>query len=329
MNLFDLLRNYLKDEKYNQLFSSYVAFNQEFDQLKLEQPKYARLQRDNKDLKETLTLKEKIITEKTQLNKYLHSKLDAIEFGGLSRETIDKLKQIESRDPVRSISYRGRYIGTNVGVNIPQDVRNWCLVGQNDYSLQARVKSQGAMIEDLKKEFPEKTFHQICDEAVRLIHANNFLTYVSDKDNPNYKSNEFWSYAIESAVLGIGDCNSDAVLRYVLCRIAGVPAQLLRIVAGIAGKFGGHATLYYYNSIKNSFEHLNSTTEFLSAMTLQDMLNHPDNEQLKITAIWFSFNENFSWNQFTSEAKTSFAKQSNYKIEKTSLFNKLKNMFKT
>ena len=74
---------------------------------------------------------------------------------------------------------------------------------------------------------------------------------------------------------------------------------------------------------------LNSTTEFLSAMTLQDMLNHPDNEQLKITAIWFSFNENFSWNQFTSEAKTSFAKQSNYKIEKTSLFNKLKNMFKT
>ena len=108
------------------------------------------------------------------------------------------------------------------------------------------------MIEDLKKEFPEKTFHQICDEAVRLIHANNFLTYVSDKDNPNYKSNEFWSYAIESAVLGIGDCNSDAVLRYVLCRIAGVPAQLLRIVAGIAGKFGGHATLYYYNSITNS-----------------------------------------------------------------------------
>jgi len=68
------------------------------------------------------------------------------------------------------------------------------------------------------------------------------FTYKTD-DNV-WKTPEYWQRYDESLTLMSGDCEDGAILLYVLCRVAGIPANRLHLLAGLV-QGGGHCWLAY------------------------------------------------------------------------------------
>jgi hypothetical protein len=90
---------------------------------------------------------------------------------------------------------------------------------------------------------PEKEL-LLCDEVAvqKLKEVISTVKYVPDQTVWNMP--EYWQTAEETLALGTGDCEDGAVLLYVLCREAGVPASRLMLFAGsVIG--GGHCCLFY------------------------------------------------------------------------------------
>lgn len=90
-----------------------------------------------------------------------------------------------------------------------------------------------------------------CDDTVvqLLKQVIRDVEYVPDQDV--WRMPEYWQTAEETLKLNTGDCEDGAVLLYVLCRNAGVPAERLLLFAGDVQnpydkkKLVGHCVLLY------------------------------------------------------------------------------------
>jgi hypothetical protein len=190
--------------------------------------------------------------------------------------------------PEANIAYRGRIWGkAQIGYDL--DVKVWLQSGQNDAKIVSRVKGANAYVSDILKQNPGISAHQACDMAVMRVSCGFWKPYGYDKDN--FGVDEYWQFASEMEVGQSGDCDDSAIWRYVGCRIAGVPAELMRFATGITNNGQGHATNHYLAS-DLLWHHINSTSAFSNTdKATSTPLNHDPNEQLGLATIWFSANE--------------------------------------
>jgi len=203
-----------------------------------------------------------------------------------------------------------RYAGTpkQGSASYPIDVRNYATCGQNDVDLKQFL---GALSVQNVMNAKGMTYHEACDEVIVNINQMTKVNYAFDTDN--YGFSEYWQFAPITFKIGSGDCDDYAILRYVLYRLAGVPAELIRIGVGLTANGQGHATIYYLSSALE-WIHLNSTSSFSK---VEDTINKQTlkDSALEIQDFWFSFNELGAWSKIESkEALSSLKTHAKFKI---------------
>lgn len=217
------------------------------------------------------------------------------------------------------ILYSGRYFGANKE-SYAADVKIYGLEGQNDPAIIKRVKDANAFVFDIMNQM-NIPFHKACDIAVMRISAAFKCNYVYDSDS--WGSGEFWMFASEREAMGKGDCDDHMVWRYVACRIAGIPKEMLRMVAGLTFSGEGHATNFYFAS-DLKWHHINSTSDFGNASNVLNLpLTSDSRDLLNIKEVWFAFTESDSWHQLSTSAVESFNNTKNDKLKNFIFVSKL------
>jgi chaperonin cofactor prefoldin len=279
-----------KDETIANLQASIEKLENE---LKLYTSSESELQEKIKDLEKQKQILE---NEISKLNEIIRE----YELGGIPEDVASLIEYYDKKYPPATIAYSGRYL-PNWG-NYSVDVKVFAACGMNDYNLYDHVKKAKAFVKDIINE-KGCSFHEACDEAVLRIARSTPILY--QYDYANYNVDEYWMFAPETykVVYDIrkgADCDDYAHMRHVLCRIAGVPAGLLRVVCGdTKGNLGGHATNYYLKS-DGEWWHINSTSNIYD---YNDWRKKDDpNDNIGIGKVWFSYNDLNSWSVFKTDA---------------------------
>jgi hypothetical protein len=204
-----------------------------------------------------------------------------------------------SKYPNADITYSGRTQPNHPDQPYDINVQSYASYGIMSPEALMLVKKSNGFVMDIMKD-QGVTFHRACDIACSRVKGAmaGFYSYANDKSTSLI--NEYWKFFVETYISATkfhtgSDCDDWAIMFYVLARTAGVPAQMLRISAGITrGSGEGHATNHYYAS-DLTWRHINSTTSYSNS----DMLNMPKNtdtnDSMGLGTVWFSFNEEHSW----------------------------------
>lgn len=199
--------------------------------------------------------------------------------------------------PTANIEYLGRVFPTTKET-IPIDVR--LLITPSDFHLKKILDDNGLNV----------TGSNYDETAIKIWKFVKTKWYKYTYDQQNYGIGELWEFPFEMlAKLTNGyDCDSWAVFQASLYIAAGIPAWKVRVVAGKCD-LGGHCTVYVHSSADDKFHHLNSTygadwKELKDAPLPPSGPNSGD--ALGIYDVWFSFNQFFSWHQFSTAAEDSF-----------------------
>lgn len=175
------------------------------------------------------------------------------------------------------------------------NLRNW--INDMDLSPLTLIQSE---IQDYD------SYDEQATACLRWVQAN--ITYISDKKS--WKITERWQTVTETLEKRKGDCEDGAILLYCLCRLKGIPANRLLLMAGTV-EGGGHCWLaykpqrypldfvfldwcYWYNANdvgNRPFYEVND--RFIYDST--DLVAEPCKYQL----LWFAFNEDISYDSLT------------------------------
>ena len=250
-------------------------------------------------------LNTKISELNAQLNQSLPSDLQthSSNFYQLPVTTQTLLDVYMNKYPEGFVEYNGRYWGS-AKTRYNLDVKAWLLEGQNDWRIVSMVKSCKGRVSDVLKENPGITFHEACDIAfMRVTNALcDSIQYTYDATTWGSDCAEFWQFASETRTIAKGDCEDKAVLGFVSGCIAGIPFEMMRLVAGMTVDNQGHATLFYFAS-DAKFHHRNSTTNYPANKDPKTLpLTGDDSEPLNIKTVWFSATQNKTFTNFDPTA---------------------------
>jgi len=135
-------------------------------------------------------------------------------------------------------------------------------------------------------------------EALKYVRANFTYKY----DSNNYNEVEYWQHPEISLQKGSGDCEDGALLIASILRNAGVPAYRLKVCAGWVktanGKQGGHAYVIYLAD-DNCWYILDWC--YYGNESEENFLKVQHKENIKYQEIWWTFNDQYSWAQHTTE----------------------------
>jgi hypothetical protein len=190
------------------------------------------------------------------------------------------------------ITYSGRSLAVNKNLeNLVCDVK--CFITPNDALLAEIIHDYR-----LKKENFNATAQAIQQFIVK------FLDYADD-DNTN-ECPEFWQFPFESLQSGIGDCEDGAILMASLMIQTGIPAYRVKVAAGYVQEsptapLGGHAYCIYLADRKNQEQEW----VIMDWCYYEDSPLAPESKPLAklggynrcYSDIWFTFNNEYSWNQ--------------------------------
>lgn len=231
----------------------------------------------------------------------------------LSQATREKLIADENKYTKVVIKYPARFVGKNSSNVITMDIRSFFECGLADEALQKWVKNSACFIPDILVANPSMTYEQACELAFTRIMGKLPRPY--EWDAMRWGVQEFWEYAIETfyAMMQYNfgfDCDSFAILIYILCRIAGIPEEMLRFVAGTTFKDEGHATISMYFPSRGYWVHGNSTTKYFNdddTSKFKKMGDSSDPYNIKIT--WWSSTSKYSYQQMVTNAQASEVKR--------------------
>jgi len=146
----------------------------------------------------------------------------------------------------------------------------------------------------LIKPDPDATMWEIQKWVVR------FLRYVEDTKNSGVE--EFWKFPFEAVQAGIGDCEDGAILTAALAINAGIPSYRVKVAAGFVQEAptapqGGHAYCIYLAS--DNLWRICDWCYFEDSKTpiLKKPLAKEGGQNKAYKDVWFTFNDQFSWNQ--------------------------------
>lgn len=211
-----------------------------------------------------------------------------------------KKEYYDDKYPKVDVEYRGRTFGTSKEI-IPIDVR--LLITPQDFHIKKDIEKNNLFIENPEIDIPK----------IYKFIKKKYYKYVYDIDN--YGITEYWEFPFEilekkrkTKTAGF-DCDSWANFQASYYIAAGMPSWKVRVVVGNC-KICGHSTVYVFSEKDNRFHHLNSTY----GRTDNEISNYPTTDDANTTDdfgirnVWFSFNNEFAWCKFTSEAKKSYNK---------------------
>ena len=236
-----------------------------------------------------------------QLNQPLPSDIEhhSANFYRLPQSTQVLLNAYMNKYPEGFVTYNGRYWGDKK-TRYRLDVKAWLLEGQNDWENVSKVKACKGMVSDVLADNPGITLHGACDRAfMRITHAlGDSISYTYDDNIWGKDCAEFWQFASETRVIGRGDCEDKAIYSFVGACIAGIPFELLRLVAGTTFSGEGHCTLFYFAS-DGKWHHRNSTTNYPEDKNPTSLpLTGEGSEPLNIKTVWFSATQNKTFTTF-------------------------------
>ena len=152
-----------------------------------------------------------------------------------------------------------------------------------------------------------KSTHNETAQAIQKF-VVNFLDYVGDEDASECP--EFWLFPFETLQSGVGDCEDGAILIASLMIKAGIPAYRVKVAAGYVkasptAPQGGHAYCVYLADRNYG----NQDWVILDWCYYEDSRLTPEDKPLARRGgyrgcykdIWFTFNNEFSWNQTNLE----------------------------
>ena len=188
------------------------------------------------------------------------------------------------------ITYTGRALRSTTE-RIVCDVKDFITI--NDAILEEVIHDYR-----LGKNSHNATAHAIQQFVVR------FLEYADD--NEASECPEFWLFPFETLQSGIGDCEDGAILIASLMIQAGIPAYRVKICAGYVQESptapqGGHAYCIYLADTSS----WNQDWVVMDWCYYEDSDIAPSNKPLaknggyngNYQELWFTFNNEFSWNQ--------------------------------
>jgi len=208
------------------------------------------------------------------------------------------------------VTYNGRTWGKDDN-KYPLDVKAWLMQGQNDWEIVSKVRNAKARVSDVLQENPNLSFHQACDIAfMRVTNAlGDSISYTYDQTTWGDKCAEYWQFASETRTIGRGDCEDKAVYNLVGCIVAGIPYELLRLVAGFTFTEEGHATHFYFASDLR-WHHRNSTTNYSATKSVLTLpLPGDSSENLNISRVWFSATQSKTFTTFDPSTATTKEKK--------------------
>lgn len=231
----------------------------------------------------------------------------------LSKTTKDLLQEYAERYARADIEYSGRFAG-NKDNRYSMDVKAFCTQGMNDGKIIKRVNRGNCHVKDIMRE-KQLEFHKACDIAVMRVSNVFGCSYAFD--STTWNTPEFWMFASETEAMGRGDCEDMAIWRYVGCRIAGIPAEMLRVAAGTTFSLEGHATNFYFAS-DLKWHHINSTSNYGPSQDVKDLpVTKQSSDKLNLKDVWFSFNEDMTWYDLvTASQKKALNKKKMQKLSK-------------
>ena len=231
-------------------------------------------------------------------------------FANLPTATQTLALQYYNKYPEAYVTYGGRVWGVG-RTKYNLDVKVWCLAGQNDQAINALLNECNGKVSKVLQENPNLTFHQACDISVMRIHAKIASMVSYAYDSQTWGEAEFWQMSFESLAGKLGDCEDLGILNFVACRTAGIPSELLRLVAGMTFSNEGHCTNFYMSS-DLSFHHVNSTTNYSATKDVKTLpLPGDSSESLNIQHVWFASTDYKTFNWFTTEAKAAIPSMKN------------------
>ncbi len=146
----------------------------------------------------------------------------------------------------------------------------------------------------LIKSDPDATMWEIQKWVVR------FLRYVEDEKTAAVP--EYWMFPFETVQAGIGDCEDGGILTAALAINAGIPSYRVKVAAGYVQEAptapqGGHAYCIYLAS--DDAWRICDWCYFEDSKTpiLKKPLAKDGGQNNAYKDVWFTFNNEFSWNQ--------------------------------
>jgi hypothetical protein len=192
------------------------------------------------------------------------------------------------------ITYSGRALRSR-SERIVCDVK--CFITPNDALLAEIIHEYR-----LQQETFNATAHAIQKLVIR------FLGYSGDEESSQCP--EFWQFPFESLQSGVGDCEDGAILMASLMIQAGIPTYRVKVSAGYVQESptapqGGHAYCIYLAD-RGSDE---QDWVVMDWCYFQDPHLAPEEKPLARAGgyngcyqdIWFTFNNEYSWNQESLE----------------------------
>ena len=203
--------------------------------------------------------------------------------------------------PEAFVTYNGRSWGVGKA-RYALDVKAFCLEGQIDQRIMAAVYECRGKISQVLQDMPSLSFHQACDVSIMRIKAklDGMVTY--QYDSQSWGETEYWMFASETIVAGVGDCEDKALLQFAAWRYAGIPNELIRLIAGMTFTNEGHAsTTYFASDLK--WHHVNSTTNYPASRDVKTLPVFGDStEALNFQTIWFAATDKKTFHWFETAA---------------------------
>ena len=228
------------------------------------------------------------------------------------------------------ITYTGRALRSS-SERIVCDVKDFITV--NDAILAEVIHDY-----QLKKSTHNATVHAIQKFVI------NFLDYIGDEEASACP--EYWQFPFETLQSGIGDCEDGAILMASLMIQTGIPAYRVKVCAGYVQESptapqGGHAYCIYLADRRGGHQ----DWVVIDWCYFEDSELAPENKPLAknggyngcYQSLWFTFNNEFSWNQegleldarrISRDRSTSSKPERSDEITLKSVMKKIKNKVK-
>jgi len=253
-------------------------------------------------------LKERIIKKQNELieviaerdgtsveNARLKKAIETLKKQTIPKDSSDK-DFWNNKRPKADIYYKGRTIPLSKQM-IESDIK--IFITPEDAHIQYDIRKYGLKVKDEKN----------CNSDILKIYKHTRIKkinpYKYSYDSQSFGIGEYWMFPFELQAMRKGDCDdwSHELASYLIG--AGVPNWRVRVVCGTTYSGFGHSTVYVLADDLKTWKHLNSTTP-ISMIKESDLMQMPNSndprDKIGIERVWFSFNDEFAWHTFETNA---------------------------
>jgi hypothetical protein len=228
---------------------------------------------------------------------------------------LELLNFYQDKYAAADVIYSGRYYETladrkaGTVTYYPEDVRMFVTPDDFRFKNQVEPFQLAQMIKEQNGDF-----HKGCDQLVFLVWS--FLPPHYTAEQNAWGQTEYWNTPQESYAGAPMDCEDHANRLVSYLRATGLPAKMVFNVVGDTS-LGGHSTVFYFAS-DLKWHHIEATARAIAV--LDTPTKEFTNDPLWVKSVWFRFNDQYAFSQFSTEVNANFEKQTRLTKSRRELF---------